>query len=65
MLSEDEVIEIRILSRRGMSVRAIAREIGVLRNPVREYVREDALTDVAPGRPRKLTEYEEWLRWRV
>ncbi|MBW2510156.1 MAG: IS21 family transposase [Deltaproteobacteria bacterium] len=68
MLKEDEVMEIRILSRRGMSVRRIARELGISRNTVRKYLRGNALTEVrprGPGRPRKLGPYEDWLRRRI
>lgn len=68
MLTEEAIMEIRILSRRGMGIRAIARELGVSRNTVRKYLRGEAV-DVSvqrgPGRPRKLAAYERWLRRRV
>lgn len=51
MLKEDEVMEIRILSRRGMSVRRIARELGISRNTVRKYLRGGALVEVRERRP--------------
>lgn len=68
MLTKEEVMEISILSRRGMSVRGIARELGISRNTVRKYLRGDAVKVPerrGPGRPRKLAPYEDWLRRRV
>lgn len=68
MLKKEAVMEIRILFRRGMSVRAIARELRISRNTVRKYLRGKAVKAAAergPGRPRKLVPYEDWLRRRV
>ena len=68
MLTKEAVVEIRILSRRGMSIRAIARELKISRNTVRKYLRGEAVKDVErrrPGRPRKLGPYEDWIRRRV
>lgn len=68
MLTKEEVMEISILSRRGMSIRAISRELGISRNTVRKYLRGEAVQMPerrGPGRPRKLAPYEDWLRRRV
>lgn len=68
MLTKEEIMEIRILSRQGMSIRGISRELGISRNTVRKYLRGEAVTKVdrrGPGRPRKLEPYEDWLRRRV
>lgn len=68
MLTKEAIMEIKILSRRGMSVRAISRELGVSRNTVRKYLRGEAVKPPdrkGPGRPRKLAPYEDWLRQRV
>jgi transposase len=68
MLKEEKILEIRILSRRGLSIRAIARELGISRNTVRKYLRGEAIQPVehrGPGRPRKLEPYEDWIRRRV
>jgi len=68
MLTEEGIMEIRILSRRGMSIRAIARELQISRNTVRKYLRGEAVKAPArrgPGRPRKLEPYEDWIRRRV
>ena len=44
MLTVDEAMEIRVLMRQGMSIRSIARTLGMSRNTVRKYVRaEDIL----------------------
>jgi transposase len=68
MLTEEGIMEIRILSRQGMSIRAIARELGISRNTVRKYLRGEAVKTPehrGPGRPRKLAPYENWLKRRV
>ncbi len=39
MLTKEAIVEIKILSRRGLSVRAIAKELGISRNTVRKYLR--------------------------
>lgn len=68
MLTKEAVMEIKILSRRGMSIRAIAKELKISRNTVRKYLRGEAVKEVArrrPGRPRKLEPYEDWIRRRV
>lgn len=68
MLTKEAVMEIKILSRRGMSIRGIAKELGIARNTVRKHLRGEAV-DAAPqrrpGRPSKLAPYEGWLRRRV
>jgi transposase len=68
MLTEEGIMEIRILSRRGVSIRGISRELGISRNTVRKYLRGEAVKPVerrGPGRPRKLEAYEDWIRRRV
>lgn len=68
MLTKEAIVEIRILSRRGLGVRAIAKELGISRNTVRKYLLGDAVmtpTQRGPGRPRKLAPYENWLTRRV
>lgn len=61
-------MEIRILSRQGLGIRAIARQLDISRNTVRSYLRGEAVTGPerrGPGRPRTLEPYEAWLRKRV
>lgn len=68
MLTEEKVMEISILYRRGMSIRGIARELGISKNTVKKYLRGETVRPPerrGPGRPRKLAPYEDWLRRRV
>jgi len=68
MLTKEAVMEIRLLARRGLGIRAIARELGISRNTVKRYLRGEAVRPPGargPGRPRKLGPYEDWLRRRV
>jgi transposase len=68
MLTEEAIMEIKLLNRQGMGIRAIARELGISRNTVRCYLRGEAVkpaTGKRPGRPRKLAPYEDWPRKRV
>jgi transposase len=68
MLTKEAIMEIKILFRRGLSIRAISRELGVSRNTVRKHLRGEAVKPPdrrGPGRPRKLAPFEDWLRQRV
>ncbi len=70
MLPEESIMEIKILStRQGMSIRAIASELGISRNTVRRYLRGEGPTPVplgrSPGRPRSLEQYEQYLTDRI
>lgn len=68
MLTKEAIMEIKILSRQGLSIRAIGRELHISRNTVRKYLRGEAVKPperTGPGRPRKLAAYEDWLRRRV
>ena len=38
MLSQEQAVEIKVLARRGMGVREIARQTGISRNTVRRYL---------------------------
>jgi transposase len=66
MLVAEEAVEIRVLSRQGKSIRAIARRLGVSRNTMRRYLR-------SPGLPRyqrepragKLDSYKQYIAERV
>ena len=53
MLKEEGVVEIKILKRQGYSIRGIARELGISRNTVREYLRTGKKPVYAPRPSRK------------
>lgn len=67
MLTREEAVEIRVLARRGESVRSIAKQIGCSRNTVRRYLREENAVRYKPRTPRpcKLDPFKGYLRLRV
>ena len=48
MLQKEAIGEIRILSRRGMSVRRMARELRISRNTLRKYLYGEVMQAVPP-----------------
>lgn len=61
-------MEIRILQKQGMSIRGIARHLGVSRATVRKYLREPEREPAYRARsrgPSKLDEHKDFLRQRV
>lgn len=67
MLTQENQVEIRVLHRQGMRIRAIARELGVSRNTVRRVLRGEAPGRYGPRRPRstKLDAFKAYLDARV
>ena len=67
MLKLEGVMEIRILKQQGLSIRAIARQLGVSRNTVREYLRSDKPPAYSPREKRgsKLDPYKAYIQERV
>lgn len=67
MLTQEQAVEIRVMARRGESVRAIARQLDCSRNTVRRYLRDQAAQRYGPRDPRtcKLDDYKSYLRERV
>src|SRR5216684_8723248 len=66
MLVAEEAVEIRVLSRQGKSIRAIARMLEVSRNTVRRYLRGDGLPHYElETRPGKLDHYRQYIAERV
>jgi transposase len=67
MLTQENQVEIRVLHRQGMPIRAIARQLKVSRNTVRTVLRGKALRRYGPRAPRatKLQAYEGYVRERV
>lgn len=67
MLTQEQAVEIRVMARRGESVRAIARQLDCSRNTVRRYLRDQAAQRYGPRQPRacKLDGYKSYLHERV
>lgn len=67
MLTQENQVEIRVLARQGMGIRAIARQMEVSRNTVRRMLREPGPRGYGPRRPRptKLDEFKAYVRRRV
>ena len=60
-------MEIKVLARQGKSIKAIARELGVSRNTVRRYLRDEARAEYGPRGPRstKLDPFKTYLLERI
>lgn len=67
MLTQENQVEIRVLARQGMGIRAIARELDVSRNTVRRVLRGQAPGRYSPRRARatKLDSYKAYICARV
>src|SRR5262252_895662 len=67
MLTQEQAVEIRVLRRQGMGIRAIARELGLSRVTVRRYLRDSKATRYGPREPRatKLSPYISYVLSRV
>lgn len=52
MVGSEAALEIRVLHRHGKSIREIAREMGVSRNTVRRYLRDEEADRYKPRPPR-------------
>lgn len=67
MLTQEQAVEIRVLARRGESVRAIAKELGCSRNTVRRYLRDEEAARYGPREARacKLDPFKEYLHGRI
>jgi transposase len=67
MLGQEGFVEIQVLHRQGMSIRAISRELGVSRNTVRRYLRAKSVpkAQARSAKPTKLDGYRGYLRGRI
>ena len=67
MLGQEGYVEIHVMHRQGMSIRAISRELGVGRNTVRKYLRskEVPAAQERSAKPTKLDGYRDYLEARV
>lgn len=52
MLSQEQAVEIKVLARRGMGVREIARQLGISRNTARLYLRDEQAAYYKQREPR-------------
>jgi transposase len=67
MLTQEQAVEMWVLKKQGRSIRQIAREMGMARNTVRRYLREQRTARYGPRSPRpcKLDAYKAFLQERV
>ena len=66
MISQDQFMEIKILAKQGKGIREIARVMGLSRNTVRKYLREDSKPEFKnTKRPSKLDMYKTYLQERI
>jgi len=71
MLTQEEAVEIRVLAKRGMGLREIARQTGASRNTVRRYLRQEQGQEQAARyksrapRPTKLDPFKPYLQQRI
>lgn len=67
MLTQEQSVEIKVLWRQGMGIRAIARELGISRTTVRRYLEDPDAGQYGPRAPRptKLAPFEAYLRERI
>ena len=67
MLTQEQEVEIKVMARRGMKVRGIARELGCSRNTVRRYLRDPEASRYGPRAPRttKLDPFKDYLLVRI
>jgi AcrR family transcriptional regulator len=67
ILTREQAVEIRVLRRSGLGLRAIARELGCSRTTVKRYVRDEAAARYGPRQPRptKLDAHKAYLLERI
>ena len=67
MLGQEGYVEIQVMHRQGMSIRAISQELGVSRNTVRRYLRSDTVPEAQTrsSKRTKLDGYRGYLQARV
>ena len=67
MHSLEAIVEIKVLARQGKSIKEITRELGISRNTVRRYLKQEGPPIFGPRAPRptKLDPYKGYLTERV
>src|SRR4051812_43790257 len=67
MLTQEQAVEIRVMARRGMGIRQIARELRCSRNTVKRYLRNARASRYGPRERRatKLDPFAQYVRERI
>jgi len=67
MLTQEQAVEIRVMARRGMAIRQIARELGCSRNTVKRYMHDVQALRYGPreARPTKLDAFKAYVCERI
>src|SRR3954466_848095 len=67
MLTQEQAVEIKVLARRGVPVREIARQLGCSRNTVKRYLNDATAVRYAPRSPRptKLDPFKAYVLERI
>jgi len=67
MLTQEQAVEIKVMARRGVSIREMARQLGCSRNTVRRYLRDTQAQQYTPreARATKLDPYKAYLQERI
>ncbi|PTN48565.1 IS21 family transposase, partial [Achromobacter xylosoxidans] len=67
MLTQEQAVEIKVMARRGVSIREMAKQLGCSRNTIRRYLREaDAQQyKLREARTTKLDPYKDYLHGRI
>ena len=67
MLTQEQAVEIKVLARRGVSVREIARQLGCSRNTVKRYLNDASAMRYGPRstRPTKLDPFKAYVLERI
>ena len=67
MLTQEQAVEIKVMARRSVSIREMAKQLGCSRNTIRRYLREADAQQYKPreARPTKLDPYKSYLLGRI
>jgi transposase len=67
MLTQEQAVEIKVLARRGVAIREIARQLGCSRNTVKRYLNDAEAARYGPRAPRptKLDPYKDYVLERI
>ncbi|AHV93296.1 IS21 family transposase [Bordetella holmesii] len=67
MLTQEQAVEIKVMARRGVSIREMAKQLGCSRNTIRRYLREAGAQQYKPreARTTKLDPYKDYLHGRI